>query len=130
MNVCAPKIVAYGDQLFEFVGEADHIRRDGGKVRLKRWRTRCAECGAPFEFRSTKETIFEPSRRCGEHKAPGRPVAGRRGSKRTRPAKPEEVRQLIEARREIARAIRLLRQGRPEDARRVLQASKTGGDND
>jgi hypothetical protein len=119
----------YLGQRYEFIREEDYQRREGGVSRLSVWRSHCADCGQPFECRTVKASAFQPSRRCPEHKAPGVPVSRKR-ARRARAAKPEEPWQLNLIRHEIRNAIRLLKQGRADTARQLLEGVAPGGGHD
>jgi hypothetical protein len=62
-------------QVYRSVGEVEHLRQDGTKTTLTRWRSECATCGEEFEFTTpTTATNFNPNRRCAKHRKPGRAV--------------------------------------------------------
>lgn len=50
-----------------------HVRRDGVKIELAVWRSKCAECKQPFTFKRSQDPFapFAPARRCAKHKRPG-----------------------------------------------------------
>lgn len=58
-------------------------RKDGSASILLRWRSTCADCGQPFEFR-TGAKCNGMNRRCPEHANPGSRVDRRKGGKRKR----------------------------------------------
>lgn len=63
----------FNGQRYEFVREEDYQRKSDGKwIKLPVWSSLCAECGARFEVKTVG--TFAPSRRCQEHRMPGRPV--------------------------------------------------------
>jgi hypothetical protein len=65
----------YHGQVYRLIEHRQHTCRDGRKVWLEVWRSRCTECGAAFEcMRRPEWPVFAPRRRCDEHKAPGRKV--------------------------------------------------------
>ena len=67
--------VFYKGQEYYALGTEPYTRRDGQSTTLQIWRSRCAQCGAPFEFkRSAKAMRFQPNRRCTTHRWPGRRV--------------------------------------------------------
>lgn len=60
-----------------------YVRKDGEASTLLRWRSTCADCGAPFDFRTPiKSKGF--NRRCALHRNPGARVSHRKGGKRKR----------------------------------------------
>jgi hypothetical protein len=62
----------FDGQLYELARTEPHTRRDGTKTELTVWRSRCAQCGEPFEVRTpAKSKKFSPNRRCHKHKRPG-----------------------------------------------------------
>ena len=61
-------------QPYWLVGFRPHRTRDDRDVRLKVWRSFCPVCSEPFEFTGPDGDRFNPSRRCTEHRQPGRPV--------------------------------------------------------
>lgn len=63
-------VITVNEQRYEVVGGLDHVRLDGEETRLTIWRSSCAECGAPFEFRAPA-TAPPQNRRCDDHKRPG-----------------------------------------------------------
>ena len=59
-------------EAFEFVGLRPHTRKDGMETRLIVWKTKCTCCGVSMEFMTpTKFKVFQPNRRCKEHRRPG-----------------------------------------------------------
>ena len=65
-------IKIYKGQTYENAGGRRYIRRDGSATWLDAWRSRCADCGEPFEFLTpSKAAKFGPNRRCQKHKRPG-----------------------------------------------------------
>jgi hypothetical protein len=76
-----------GEQEYECVGFRDHITRFGQQIALAVLRSHCPECGAAFEFTSTKTRVRQREvirRRCDAHKRPGAPVSDGRKRKRQR----------------------------------------------
>jgi hypothetical protein len=61
----------YRGQTYYALGTEPCIRKDGKPATLMRWRSRCARCGEPFEFKRSIKTPFVPNRRCELHKRPG-----------------------------------------------------------
>lgn len=71
-------IVWLDDQPFELGEVVDYTRADGSQSRLLRWNAACAQCGDHFEqFSPMISTGL--SRRCVQHRKPGKPVKGKRG---------------------------------------------------
>lgn len=59
-------------QAYKEVGREPYLRKNGKLTELIVWRSHCAECGEPFEIRtSAKSRRFIPNRRCHLHKQPG-----------------------------------------------------------
>lgn len=73
-------VVMIEGQRYQLSGSKLYERLDGELVPLVCWRSHCADCGQPFEC-WTKLQCKHPNRRCPDHHAPGRPVAG--GKRRT-----------------------------------------------
>jgi hypothetical protein len=73
-----------GRQRYECVGFRDHVSRVGHESTLIVLRSRCAECGAPFEFMTTRGRLTRGAinRRCDHHKRPGVQVRPRRRAPR------------------------------------------------
>lgn len=68
-------------QRYKYVGKRRHISRDGRALELIVLTSHCVDCGAPFEFATTRWALKNGlNRRCSLHKAPGVRV----GSKRRR----------------------------------------------
>lgn len=63
-------------QRYEMISEVEHVRLDGEQTKLAMWRSECAECGQPFEFRCSQLSLPE-NRRCELHKQPGKRVRDR-----------------------------------------------------
>ncbi|WP_439392568.1 hypothetical protein ACRQ5Q_24395 [Bradyrhizobium sp. PMVTL-01] len=65
----------YKGQPYRCVDIVDHQRSDGSLTKLKIWETACATCQVVFRFGAplASDRIW-PSRRCDEHKRPGRAV--------------------------------------------------------
>jgi hypothetical protein len=63
--------VFYKGQAYYALGSEPCIRKDGKPATLMRWRSRCAQCGEPFEFERSIKTPSVPNRRCELHKRPG-----------------------------------------------------------
>lgn len=76
----------YGQQSFTLVGSTLHTRKDGERVPLLIWISRCADCDQVFEI-TTPMTIHSLNRRCDEHKSPGRKVHMKPSKTRRLPAK-------------------------------------------
>ncbi len=72
---------AYKGQLYYFDRTEPYTRVDGSQTQLRVWVSYCAQCGEPFEYRTTARSriTFTPSRRCPEHRRPGRPRAVKGG---------------------------------------------------
>ena len=66
-------------QRYVVVGSDRHVRTDGETVPIILWRSRCAECGEPFECR-TGLKAQALNRRCEMHRRPGKAAtaAGRK----------------------------------------------------
>jgi hypothetical protein len=65
-------IRTFDGQRYELIGDQPYMRRDGTETTLSVWRSRCAQCGEPFEVRTpTASAKFVPNRRCPKHKRPG-----------------------------------------------------------
>jgi hypothetical protein len=59
-------------QIYVYDRTEPHTRIDGSSTFLTVWKSHCAECGEPFEFRTTASARrFQPNRRCQKHKRPG-----------------------------------------------------------
>ena len=56
--------------------DSPHVTRDGRTTTLVGLKSRCAECGAPFEFTTTEWAMAKGNlnRRCQKHKKPGKKV--------------------------------------------------------
>jgi hypothetical protein len=63
--------VLHNGQAYWPLGTEPCTRKDGKPAVLMRWRSRCAQCGAPFEFKRSIKVPFVPNRRCPAHKRPG-----------------------------------------------------------
>lgn len=62
-------------QRYVFVRAFDRERRDGTLATILVWRSRCADCGGPFEITTPAVAAkFQPNRRCQRHKRPGQRV--------------------------------------------------------
>jgi hypothetical protein len=61
----------YRGQAYWPLGTEPCIRRDGKPAILMLWRSRCAQCGQPFEFKRSIKATFVPNRRCDKHKRAG-----------------------------------------------------------
>lgn len=77
-NAQAFEYIARGAQVYETqtyhpTGREPYVRPDGSQSKLIVWRSHCAECNAPFKFRTRSESRrpFTPSRRCPARKRPG-----------------------------------------------------------
>lgn len=69
-------IIEINGQEYRLIGFRPHTTKAGREISLAIWHTACAECGV--EFDCTQEVGALPgTRRCQEHKAPGRPVRKR-----------------------------------------------------
>ena len=69
----------YSGQEYTCVGVEPYRRRDGTETMLLVWQSHCAKCGEPFQCRTpVAAKVFAPSRRCGEHKQPGKRVRARK----------------------------------------------------
>lgn len=62
--------VNIGKQTFTFVGPRPHTNRHGEETSMLGWETECADCGRVFT--ACTATKFEPSRRCADHRKPGK----------------------------------------------------------
>ena len=62
--------IAIDGQRYEAIGVVEHVRLDGEPTRLVIWQSRCAECGARFEFKTSAHSLPQ-NRRCDEHRRPG-----------------------------------------------------------
>lgn len=51
--------------------EARPYRRNGRNTQVLKWRSTCAECGAPFTQTTPLSGSPYPARRCKQHKRPG-----------------------------------------------------------
>jgi hypothetical protein len=60
-------------QGYRRVDVVPYTRKDGSTSALQVWRSRCADCGEPFEILSTvrKRKLWYPNRRCKKHQQPG-----------------------------------------------------------
>ena len=75
----ASEPIIYPGQEYFALGTEPYIRKtDGRPTTLRRWRSRCAECGRPFEFFRSIRVRFAPNRRCAVHRKPGVRVRRRR----------------------------------------------------
>ena len=75
------------NQEYQCVGFQDYRNRFGQLIRLIRLRSHCPECGAAFEFTTTKTQIMRRAinrRRCEAHKSPGVRVSGHNWRRRSR----------------------------------------------
>jgi hypothetical protein len=65
--------LTYKGQRYDNIGTVPYVRTDGGSTTLAVWRSLCADCGEPFEFKTTlgKHSLRWPSRRCAGCKRPG-----------------------------------------------------------
>ncbi len=62
----------YAGQAYALTRTVPHVCRDGRRTTLHVWRSSCAACGAPFEFKTPAAAKrFVPNRRCSAHKRPG-----------------------------------------------------------
>lgn len=61
-----------GGQRYWLTGLEHHERRDGSSVTLIALRTECPDCGALFDLRQPATGTRSLTRRCPEHRAPGR----------------------------------------------------------
>jgi hypothetical protein len=63
-------------QRFECVEIRPHKTMDGRQMELTRWRSHCADCGAPFELLTPRRNVAVrvDRRRCAEHRDPKRRV--------------------------------------------------------
>jgi hypothetical protein len=82
------KVREYDGQRYECIGfERYERRRDGAMSKLALWRSSCAQCRAPFVFKTPKSIKrFEPNRRCPKHRQPGMrvpPVVRRKSAEPT-----------------------------------------------
>lgn len=68
------QVLKQGGQSYRLLKIEPYQRRDGTQTTLLLWSGECAECGCDFETRSPIEPKWI-SRRCDEHKAPGRPAS-------------------------------------------------------
>lgn len=66
------EVRSYRGQRYRPIGEHDHVKADGSQVRVADWETECAQCGITFRLFTTAK--WEPNRRCGACKAPGKRV--------------------------------------------------------
>ena len=78
-------VLMFEGQRYVVVGSSLYTRVDGETVPLIHWRSHCATCAEPFEFR-TGLKAGHPNRRCAQHHNPGKAVteAGRARQKRLR----------------------------------------------
>jgi len=60
-------------QPFNLIGEQPHVTKDGRKITLQRWSSRCTTCGAPF-IALTIPGRHPDVRRCEDHRLPGRRI--------------------------------------------------------
>jgi hypothetical protein len=69
-----------GRQRYECVGLRDYVNQAGYESRLIVLKSRCAECGALFEFMTTGSKVKkrEVNRRCELHRQPGIRIEQRR----------------------------------------------------
>lgn len=65
--------VCLDSQRFDLVAVEPHRKLDGTDTRLLVWRSECATCGAGFTSRSPSYSLPQ-SRRCEQHRAPGKKV--------------------------------------------------------
>ena len=63
-------MMAIDGQVFEFIKNTPHTKRDGQSTTLMTWKTLCAECGDEFISASPFGRIPE-TRRCATHRKPG-----------------------------------------------------------
>ena len=73
----AGTVIDLGAQIYKLAGARKHIKASGRETTLLEWETVCASCAAPM-VTSTPLRISWVSRRCGDCKQPGKPVAARR----------------------------------------------------
>ena len=72
-----PQRRTYRGQGYDLVGQVPYVRRDGRLTSLLVWSSCCADCGAPFEFKTPASGgRFQPNRRCSAHERPGQRVKG------------------------------------------------------
>lgn len=83
MNVVAPVglppiglSITINGQRFDCTGHEPYTRKDGQAAVLAVWQAECATCGAGFKSKTT-EGRFAETRRCADHRAPGRRVTAR-----------------------------------------------------
>ena len=69
-------IRVYDGQVYHCIRIEPYTRlKDGGVTELAVWESECAQCRAPFRFRSPRQASkFVPNRRCSKHKRPGQRV--------------------------------------------------------
>lgn len=67
--------MVHAGQRYELGRCKTYLRPDGTVGWLDTFRSRCADCGAAFEFTTLSGAPrFEPVRRCQKHKKPGKRV--------------------------------------------------------
>ncbi len=67
-------VMLLDDQRYTATGTVPHQRIDGTSSRLILWQTHCPECGVPFTVQTPLTIRSELTRRCPEHRKPGRRV--------------------------------------------------------
>ena len=73
-------ICIYRGQRYILAGHRPYTTRHGHQITLEIWRSQCTTCATWFETTvSTRAKKFQLSRRCKDHKAPGRRVREREG---------------------------------------------------
>ncbi len=103
-----PQRRTYRGQGYDLVGQVPYVRRDGQLTSLLVWSSCCADCGAPFEFKTPASGgRFQPNRRCSAHKRPGQRV---KGDKRSL-----HIKETVEAEALPAYLMRELVRGKIED---------------
>jgi hypothetical protein len=68
------QVLKQGGQSYWLLKMEPYQRRDGANTVLLTWAGKCAECGRGFETKSPALPKWL-SRRCDEHRAPGRPAS-------------------------------------------------------
>jgi len=64
-------------QLYRPLRIREHVKPNGSTVRGIDWRTTCPDCGVVFTVFTPLVWDGEPTRRCQDCKAPGKPVQAR-----------------------------------------------------
>ncbi len=64
-------------QYYEVLGVDPYWNKRGQSTYIITWKSHCADCGKPFEVTTGLRAKWI-NRRCGKHKARGKPVSGAR----------------------------------------------------